>query len=453
MGISKFSRDLYKRENIENKTFILAIGIIIAFMYNVINTYYNEMLIDLSPGLTEITVNLMNGGTAGEYSMIQPLVGVVKGNIFIVLATASILIIFSSNLYTKEKSKNMACMMYSGGSFSDALKFLIHNSIKSFFIAIIGGITIGMLLSPLYNWIIYKSIGYEGQLFIIEWEGIGLLVGFLVIILIATIAINWGFVYRNDVMGLMKIDSAKRIGDKRRWKMHWEIMIFLYMIPFILLLVLPKNKGIQGYIEVGSYISLVILYWLIKYGIEEIFQWLKVKEFMYKKNRIIYFSNAIKTIKDSFMYIFICLYCLIYTLDSIGDILDKPGLKENLGICIIGIGVCIAVSIGYKLIVEFKFIIGRSDQMRSIGFSKEEILECVNAEVLTIFSFVTMLPLLIVVANIFGYVIEGKVSSIYGFTVSLGILIPSYIIALGVSVFFKRKIERNLNSKNNRDNN
>ncbi|MGL4849535.1 MAG: hypothetical protein ACRC28_11560 [Clostridium sp.] len=445
MGISKFSKSIYKREN--NRPFIITIAVIAVFMYNTISTYYNEAVYKVTitgvpqEFITEFEegwMNLYNGPTGNELQM----------NLFLVLSAGALLAIFSTMIYTKEKGKNIACMFYSGGSYGDAFKFLIYNTMKSFLIGYVLGTVVGALISPLYNLIIYKMMGVDGAIFIpLDSEGIVVSVLFMMIIIVASLMVNWGFVYRKDTLGLMKLEGASNIGDKRSTKLHWSVILGIYLLPFVYVLVVGKVEGVQDHVGILSYLSLGMLYWLITYSLADMMESFKQRKFMYKKGRIIYLGNALKAVKDSFSYITIFLFVLIYTVNSVAGLIHEQGIKESLALSLIGIGLCIAVSLGYKLNTEFEGIKERAMQLRLIGFSDKQVVKCVKAEVMSIFMFVIGIPLMILGANILAYAFQGSFDYSFGLGVMIGVCTPVVTIAIVISSYYEKKIKSDLSHK------
>ncbi|WP_297631710.1 hypothetical protein [uncultured Clostridium sp.] len=436
MGVSKFSKKIYKGEN-NNNPFIMTVIVIVMIMYNAINTYYNEDVYKLvDTGIREI---IRIEGYVRKMDLLPETS--LKMNLFSIISAACLLIIFSATIYIREKGKKVSCMFYSGRSYSDALIFLIYNSMKSFLWGIgIGGIG-GILISPLYNILLYNLIGESGKIFTFYIEGIGILILYLLLVITISIVINWGFVYRKDTIGLMNLGAVKKVGDKRSIKIPWIIIVVLYMMPIITLILFANINGVQDIVGMFSYLSLGIIYWLITYSVSDMFKSLKKRDFMYRKNRIIYLGNAMKVIKESFAYMAIFLFMLIYTVNGVSEVIGEVGIKEALAISLIGIGICVSASLGYKLSVEFRHIKKRALQLSYIGFSDKQIIKCIKSEVIVTFLFTIFTPLIILMANLLAYVFQGDVTIRYALAVMISVDIPIIGIAIIIAVYYSRKIK------------
>ncbi|MGL5650101.1 MAG: hypothetical protein ACRDDY_19905 [Clostridium sp.] len=447
MGISKFSKSIYKREN--NKPFIITIAIIAVFMYNTISTYYNESIYKITePTIEQEFMRELGDGWMTIYN--GPAGNELQMNLFLVLSAGALLAIFSTVIYTREKGKNIACMFYSGGSYGDAFKFLLYNTMKSFSIGYVIGTIVGVIVSPLYNIIIYKMMGISGPIFTpLGVEGVTVAVLFVMIIMAASLTVDWGFIYRKDTLGLMTLDGAKNLGDKRSTKLHWSIVILLYLFPLIYVFIVGKVYGIQDHIGLLSYLSLSMLYWLVTYSLGDLMESLKKRKFMYKKGRIIYLGNALKTVKESFSYITIFLFVLIYTVNGVSGLIHEAGVKEGLALSLVGIGLCIAVSLGYKLNTEFEGIKDRAMQLRLIGFSDKQVLDCVKDEVISIFMFVIGIPLMILGTNLLAYAFQESFSYMFALGTMIGVCAPVVIVAVVITVYYEKGIRKTLKSKEN----
>lgn len=444
MGVSEFSKRIYKEEK-NNKPFIVTVMVIVMIMYNTINTYYNEdvyRIVDTGIRETILIDGYINKMTLSPETSL-------KVNLFSIIGAACLLIIFSATIYIREKGKNVACMFYSGGSYSEALIFLIYNNMKSFLCGVGIGIVGGIIVSPLYNIILYKLIGEEGEIFTFYTEGIGILMLYLLVVIITAITLNWGFIYRKDTMGLLNLEAATKVGDKRGVKISWIIIVLLYMTPLIALIAFKKLDGVQDIVGILSYLSLGVLYWLITYSISDMVEAFKKREFMYKKNRIIYFGNAMKVLKESFAYMFIFLFMLIYTVNGVSDVIVEVGVKEGLAISLIGIGICMSASLGYKLSVEFKHIKKRTLQLSYIGFSDKQLIKCVKSEVMVTFLFTIFAPLVILLANLLGYAFQGDVTMGYAVIVMISVCVPIMGIASIMAIHYSNKIKINLEENKN----
>lgn len=448
MGIKLFAKKIYRGEKKENKLFMGSMILIIAFMYNVMNTYYNEAIYDIAPG--KMYVSYIN--KAGQATEIyQPIGNIIKTNIFLILGITCIVGVLMTAIFIKEKHADIACAMYSGGTYKDALNFLIYTTLRALVTASILGSILGMLASPIYNLFLYMLIGNKGAVFTFYSEGFFNLILFIVLFIIAGLMINFGFVYRKDVMGLIRLSGEKRVDDKRLIKVPAIIYFLIYFAPVIYAITLPTIKGSNSLICVMSYGSVAVLYGMSKYGLDEAFAYMKKKKFMYKKNRIIYISGAIKAIKQSVPYMIVFIVSLVYTIDNISEMVEYNGVLENLTVCMIGTIAVISIGIGYKIIIEFKDIKIRANQLRQIGFSDEQIIKCVNSEVITIFAFTTIVPLAIIAGNLIVCSSVGILTIPYGITLMLGVVIPPNIVGFVCTTISSNVVKKALEKKSKRN--
>ena len=441
MGIKLFSKKIYDSEIKKNKSFILMMTATIIFMYGIISIYYNE---NIYPNVREFKQISYWDQSQNLVEFEYPVEGLMRTNLFFILAVATAVVILCTFKYIREKSKNIACIMYSGGGYREAFKFLVYTSLKSFSIATILGVLIGILISPINNFIIYKIVQNEGSLFTFNLEGFLNVLLFIIIQFSTIVMINFGYIYRKDVMGLINIDGAKTLDDKRVIKIPNIIYIILYVLPLFYMLTFPDYKDAGKISLVLSIISMLVLHGFIKYGLDGIYRSLKKRKFMYKGTRILYISNSVKTIKESYVYILLLMLTMLSAAYTMLGVLDFTGMKEIILICIMGSSIVISLSVGYKFIVEAREIESRAKQIRLLGFSNESILSCVTKEIILTFTLTNIIPLMILASTIYIFTISGLLSFEFGASLILSILIPSNVIGVICSFVCKNKISDNL---------
>lgn len=445
MGLKVFINKIFKGEKRENNIFIGVLAISIILMYNVMGSYYNSAVYPEVTAKVRTSFYLHEEGRVVEAMVDSG--NLMQENIAILIVIIVALITLATFVYVKEKSKSISLLMFTGGSYKEALDFLIKTSMKAYTRGVLIGILLGIVTSPIYNMICYALLKVDGEpLFLFSFEGFGNLLLFLLIQFVAMLTINFGYVYRKDVMGLINNEGRKTEIDKRIVKLPYIIYVIIFLIPIFYAMTLPRFENAGEGAVVASWASVIIIFHFVKYALEGIFNTLKKFEFMYKGTRIIFWSNAINAVKSVWIHIALFVGIIVYSIDRIQAYIQYDNMQENMIMSVAVISIIFAIIIGYKYLMESFESVERGMKLKLMGYSDKEITECVRSEKILSFIIITMIPVSIIVSDIFVYYICGTIGLSLAILLVLVVVIPQFIMGIVLSGICVNKLKYALNN-------
>ncbi|MGL6184920.1 MAG: hypothetical protein ACRC1T_06020 [Clostridium chrysemydis] len=447
MGIYSFTRNIFNSEKKENNLFTGVIIIISICLFNIINMIYNYNIYPKS-GYVEryVPASYYYPETIAKLSLEY----VMRENVLILLIFATVVIVLCNYIFIKKKSKSLAFLIYSGGSFVDALRFLLYTNLRSCFGGALVGCFIGFLISPLFNKVIYLIMGVDSSILFFNLEVISVSVVYCLLQLIIVSFLDIGYVYRNDIMGLLKGEEERRLDDKRIIKIPVFLVLILISLPLIFAFTNPTFKGADGLLYLLTIISIISIFGL-NYIKEDLLNLLKRTGYLYKRKRMIYWSNGLSNVKEVNLFIILFVTSIVILLKAGMEIYNFQGMKENIIIVITLMSFIICTGIVYRCILNFSNVYSRAKKLDLLGFTKSEVLEIVRKEMIIVFTFLFGIPMIIILGNIIVYSLC-KISEVsYGLLLIGILLIPITISFIIVMNYTKIKIENDLYKKSEKE--
>ncbi|MEG1002280.1 FtsX-like permease family protein [Clostridium sp.] len=420
MGIYDFAKKTFKADFKNSLFYIFSISITVAFMFNAINLAYNQSIYSTKG---EVVVEKATDYIGVVESFVYPIPLLQKQNLLILVFVATFFAVICNKNHIKRKGKEIAFAITNGASIVDVSRYLMYINGRTYIIGASIGLVIGLILTPIFNTIMYKFLGSDGPLFTFDTEGLLIVAVYVVIQYLLLVSLNFGYAYRKEIIDLMKVENTKGFTDSRNVRVPGTLFLILYLIPIVYSLTLPSFEGAEGAAYVSFILGSIGVYGIIKYFIPKIIKNLKKKRFMYKGLRRIYISNFEKMLSDSLIYVLALTIALNYFANSIVEYIEFDGMKGNLMFCIFGTSLIVGLSLFYKLMVETDEKMKLYNQLKILGYSKEEVVEILKKEYLLFYSIALLLPISLLIGNLIIYTCVGA----YTITLTVQVLVIVFV--------------------------
>ena len=115
-------------------------------------------------------------------------------------------------------------------------------------------------------------------------------------------------------------------------------------------------------------------------------------------------------------------------------------MRGNLLFCILGTSLIIALSLFYKLIVETEEKMYMYNQLKVLGYSKEQVIDILKKEYILFYVVGLSLPVSLLLGNLIIYVCVGAYTVKFAIGILLIVLIPLLIAGVVSSIKNREKI-------------
>ncbi|AIY84398.1 hypothetical protein [Clostridium baratii] len=437
MGIYNFAKKTFRADFKNSIFYILSIAMTTAFMFNAINLAYNSVIYSTNG---DVVVGAQQNYYGVVKQVVYPIPLLQKQNLMILVFVATLFAVICNKNHIKRKGKELAFIITNGASLVDVSRYLLYINGRTYIIGASIGLLSGLILTPVFNMIMYKMVGTEGPLFTFDSEGLAIVAVYVAIQYGLIVALNFGYAYRKEIIDLMKVEKTRGVYDSRTVKVPGILFLIMYLIPIGYSLTLPSFKGAEGAAYAWFVLGVTGVYGIIKYFIPSLIKKLKNKEFMYKGLRRIYISNFEKMIKDSLIYFLGLTITLNYFANSIVEYNKYDGMRGNLLFCILGTSLIIALSLFYKLIVETEEKMYMYNQLKVLGYSKDQVIDILKKEYILFYVIGLSLPISLLIGNLIIYVCVGAYTVTFALQIVFIVLIPLLIAGVVSSIKNREKI-------------
>lgn len=415
MGIMSFAKKMAKIDLKNNILYIMSIIFTSAFIMNSVNISYNNAIYEGAQVLQK------------QYLLI-----LVLGMI--------IFAYFCNSYFIRRKAKEAAFCLINGASLIDLTKYLLY---QNGVIYVLGG-TLGLLLGvfciPLCNILMYTITGIWGSLFTFSIEAFLLTTIIIFLEYIIIVILDFGIVYRKELVELLNLNKEKNLVDNRVFKVNGKVFVLLYLLPVLFMIFFRNTQGSEHAMYVLTFLGAVGIYGVIKYYAPQNALKINKKDFMFNGLRKIYVGNFISTLKTSTFYFIALAGMLIYFAYGGINYGEVVGVKESCLFSFVGASIIIGFSLLYKLSVEADERKILYKQLKILGYHKEEISEILSKEYILFFGFGLALPLLLVTSAL---IVFSKVSSFtvtYSLALFISAALPLILAGIYGTVSNKKKI-------------
>ncbi|MBS6043499.1 MAG: hypothetical protein KIA08_12495, partial [Clostridium baratii] len=228
MGIYNFAKKTFRADFKNSIFYILSIAMTTAFMFNAINLAYNSVIYSTKG---DVVVGAPQNYYGVTSQVVYPIPLLQKQNLMILVFVATLFAVICNKNHIKRKGKELAFIITNGASLVDVSRYLLYINGRTYIIGASIGILSGLVLTPIFNTIMYKMVGTEGPLFTFDSEGLAIVAIYVAIQYGLIVALNFGYAYRKEIIDLMKVEKTKGLYDSRTVKVPGILFLIMYLIP------------------------------------------------------------------------------------------------------------------------------------------------------------------------------------------------------------------------------
>ncbi len=439
-GVNFFAKKNFKADLKRSRLYIILTAITMAIIFNLINISYNNIYTTTKQYYTKGITNDFSRLTTYSY----PITLIQKQNLLIVVLITMLFAAICNANYIKRRAKEIGFVILNGGSLIDVMKYLMYMTGRCYFISLIIGTLIAIVLMPIISYIMNFSNGKEISLFSLNLEALGISLIYIVMQYILLIILNISFVVKREVIELLNIERTIDISDNRQVKIPSIIFVLLYLIPIILAVLSQDFEGLENLTNVIILVGILGIFGVIRFFIPKFIDKLKKKNFMHKGVRRIYYCNFIYSLSNSIIYILAFISSISYFIYNVVKFKRYDGMTEMNMFSIFLCSFIITSSLLYKLLVDTDEKMYIYWQLKRIGYNKSHILDIVVKDSILFFLISMMLPIVLIISSLVSYVKSG----IYDFNLAVYslviVLIPIIIISIIAVVLNGKKVKESL---------
>ena len=437
MGIYKFAKKMFNSNYKMNQRYIVSIAAIVIVIFNFINISYNEDI--YSTGGEIINLTAPGPGLYSPQQVVPVSINlVIKENLFMLLIVTAVFAVFCNFSHIKRKGKELAFIISNGASIQDVSRYLLFTNGISYFIGAVIGLLLGIVTSPIFNFIMNKIGNIDnGKIFYLSFESILMAVLYTITQFVIIVILNVGYSYRTEIIDLIKVEKTITIHDKRNIKFPTIIFLIAYFSPVVVTMFVGNLEGGEAASYCVNYLGIIGIFGVVKYFIPKHINKIKDRAFMYKGHKRIYLCNALYSLNNNLIYLTGMTICYNFFLNNIVEYRNYPLLKAQGIFSIIGISFILGVSLVYSMVLESQEKSKLYNQLRILGYKKEEIVSIIRGEIAMLFTLALVMPTLCIICSLINYFITGVMTVSLVLRLAFIIIIP-FILA-GIVAYYANK--------------
>ena len=360
----------------------------------------------------------------------------------LVIAVCMIVIFFANNFFVVKKSKELAVRLVCGASFIHIAFYTLFQTLILFIIAIPIGITIGLIVLPLLQSLIYV-ITHTNVMLMVSSQAIYSTALIIVIEIVFCTILNVGYVYRSSIQALLNDKSVQKIQFKFPIQfLSIKTKQILYILCFILPIpIMYMNYKNQESILILSVIGMIGLYGCMNHVIVPMMNHIILKHL--SNSQLVGILGMVRNdIKILSMNIILLIVSDVLSI----SILTNSTSSIEIMVCIISF---VVINILLMMSIMFKFsseIVGRKKHYQiylHIGYTLRQVKKMMFQEVFIFFMFVIVTSLI----YIFNILIILNIHHLLTINVVIGLLVcfilPSILCMLGSYLYYRKEVNIN----------
>lgn len=394
MGIKTFSRQMFSKTIKDSFSYIFAISITAMLVFATVNISFNEAIYSNTEGKTIVVYKmkksdaeildkevLVNPDDITSDSVSIPklipikvkISDIQKEIIMISIIIVAIFTVISNNTFLKKRMDELGFILVNGATTKEMSYYIRYMCSKMFIVASGFGLLLGVVFTPVFNLIMYRLLGIQGQVVEYSKETFLVVISFIFINYIYLMIASTSYVFKKEIDEIMNDNNAKSVVDRRLIKFPPITYLILFLSPFAVV-VIPQSFGdISGFVTVGVYIMSLASIGVIALYIPSKLAKVNKRKFMYDKQRKIYINNTFIKLKNTIIYICGIVVSANYFVDKILEFREHKSIVAILLFAMVVCMVIITVTLTNKIIddcgIDKEFYVNLS----AIGYSKKEL--------------------------------------------------------------------------------
>ena len=450
MGIRDFSKDMFRIGLKDSYSYIVSIAFTTMIVLLCVNITANEFLYDSNvkdtitqykrPAPTpemEVTA-VYKAGVAVEV----PIKDLQNEMMLVAVIIIACFTFIASRTFVKKRTKELAFIVMNGANTMEMSYYLRYTCSRVFVLGGFIGMILGVITIPIFNLIMYKLIGVQGNVFLYTLDPFMTGIGFLVVNYMFLMISSTSGIYRKEIIEVINDVNTKKGSDTREFKFPSIVYLIIYLIPFGIVFLSKKHGDISGFITIGVYVSILASIGVILLYIPKNIKFINGLKFMDDKKRKIYINNSFMKFKDSVIYIVGTGFTINYFISKIVEFKSHKGLIVTGTLSMILCSLIISVALISKILDDAGINKKFYKILSAMGYTVDELKEISGLEIITTIIGITVVTFLPILFALIMHFRNGSLESSLIFMISGIILLP--IIFCGVVGYFINKKRVNI---------
>jgi putative ABC transport system permease protein len=330
---------------------------------------------------------------------------------FVILAVSCMFIVFANSYYLEEKFKEYAVITLSGRSIGEVCKIVVIRNFIITITSVVVGCVIGVVTSFPVMKVIFNLIGVTRIENYVSQNALIITALIIFTELESVFLINTGSIYRKNINELVNRKKRAYVTDNRMLKLNPIIYILVYLLPVISIIV-PNDSGEKvKTVRLAILIGIFGVQGIIRYVIPNVIANYRNKKLVTDKFKLIILSNLYYSIQKSIALILFLVVSTILTI-SIGGQYKIGTVVNTMSLVCYGlIIVVMSLTVVYKFLIEAKSRKENFEQLKLLGYTKDEVRKIIGVEVIAYYAIIMLLPLIYITVVVLGSSIAGLISS------------------------------------------
>ncbi|MGG7178755.1 hypothetical protein ACQPU1_14230 [Clostridium paraputrificum] len=364
---------------------------------------------------------------------------VFSGIAFIILIVSLLFIAFANLYFIYGKTKELAIAVLSGRSVYKVGGILTVQNAVLGIIGITLGLILGFTTMPIVNKIAYMSLGRSGDTSAFSITGFTLTIAIIVLQFIMMILVDMGYVYRREIVDLIREKKIMYERDDRKLKVSNSLYINIYFLPLLILLLPISIRDKSILYNHGMIISLIGMVGIVRYALPKLIMKLKLKKYLYEKIKLQSLSNLHYSLRKANYLIVILVVSISLLIKIICQYNDEPQIRTVTIASYIVVTLLMAITIIYKVFIESINRKNSFKQLKLIGYKNEDIRKIILEEEIYFYGIILGIPLFHMIILLLTNIVAGNIDS--GNAILLiGIYLGAYLLSFIISVIGYKKI-------------
>ena len=292
---------------------------------------------------------------------------------------------------------------------------------------------------PIVNKIAYMSLGKTGDPLAFSSTGFTLTMAIIVLQFIMMILVDMGYVYRREIVDLIREKKTMYERDDRKFKIPNSIYIKIYFLPLLILLFPISIRDKSILYNHGILIALIGMVGIVRYVLPKIIITLKQKKYLYEKIKLQSLSNLHYSLRKANYLVIILVVSVNLLIKVICENNDEPQIRTVTIAAYIVVTLLMAVTIIYKVFIEGINRKNSFKQLKLIGYTNKDIRKIILEEEIYFYGIILSIPLFHIIILLLTNVAAGNIDSGNGIFL-IGIYLGAYLLSFIISVIGYKKI-------------
>ena len=442
MGIRDFSKDMFRTGLKDSCSYIASVAFTTLVIFLCINVSENRVLYAINSNeIVTLSRFVNNSEEIGYRTFNIPVSDLQSEMMMITIMIIACFTFIASRSFVRKRTNELAFIIMNGANTAEMSYYLRYTCSRVFILGGIIGMGLSVIVIPIFNLLMYKLIGIDGNIFIYNSETFTIGAAFLVINYFFIMVTSTSTIYKKEIIEVINDVNTKKSKDTRQFKFPSIVYLIIYFMPLGILFT-PKQTGdLSGFIVIGVYLSVVASLGVVLMYIPKHINFLNGLSFMEHKSRKIYINNSLMKLKDSAIYILGAGLTINYFMDKIIAFKDYKGLIVVGLMSMVLASMIIAVCLISKILDEGGISKKFYKILSAMGYTVEELKKISGLEIITTIVSVSIITFLPISFALIMHFRNGTLENSLIFIIASITLLP--IILCGTVAYFinKKKVD------------